>query len=572
MQPEKLATVSGKISRGQSKDWFHIQCVVAQAEGFLSVYMGPEQVLSKEVVDWGAGVNAWRFSSQGVCDMSIDHFVVSAAFFGELALGDMDGDSLSIGWEAAQGYDWGVPNDIFVDEDGDGRVLFEEYILGTSDQEANEEAPQYGWLDQYYYDTSFAGLASLSFPSFLSPSRVSYFQEDFQYFEGFNLEERSNRFGRRLRGYLTPEESGYYTFWSIFDHDSEVRISLTGKPEDSELITFTQGWNKRWLWEEYPGQKSLPIYLAAGEAYFVDVAIQGLKENEFMGLKWAHEDWETAKLIPAALVRPFERLADDLDDDGLPDAWEVAHGLNPLSPWGDAGAWGDPDGDGIFNEREHAFGFDPQVPDVSQVPERSSVFNVDGRTVTDDVSPWVATTVGASAEGEAFGLDDGFAIIAEGGAYALDQTRAYQGRVNDGYHFLSQPVVSAFELTARVDMEFLQHTGSFAGLSLVSELEAKGRRASVFMAGDGRVVTATRTLLNKSAWGQDPLQAGLSGPSAKTAQAWLLGCAWSGATGWPRFTALSMALNGPSMNRVSFLRARRLEWVCLLLRHVPSPM
>jgi hypothetical protein len=53
----------------------------------------------------------------------------------------------------------------------------------------------------------------------------------------------------------------------------------------------------------------------------------------------------------------------DADGDGLPNGWEQAHGLDPLSALDDDGALGDPDHDGQGNLAEYRAGTDPQNPD-----------------------------------------------------------------------------------------------------------------------------------------------------------------------------------------------------------------
>ena len=67
-------------------------------------------------------------------------------------------------------------------------------------------------------------------------------------------------------------------------------------------------------------------------------------------------NWQAASPTPAAL-NPVGAL--DTDGDGLPDAWELLYGLNPLDATGDHGAAGDPDHDRFSNLEEYLSGTSP---------------------------------------------------------------------------------------------------------------------------------------------------------------------------------------------------------------------
>ena len=57
--------------------------------------------------------------------------------------------------------------------------------------------------------------------------------------------------------------------------------------------------------------------------------------------------------------RGSENSAVDSDGDGIPDWWEIAHGLDPTDSSDRNGAYGDPDGDGLDNWAEYCAGTDP---------------------------------------------------------------------------------------------------------------------------------------------------------------------------------------------------------------------
>ena len=55
----------------------------------------------------------------------------------------------------------------------------------------------------------------------------------------------------------------------------------------------------------------------------------------------------------------------DSDGDGMPDWWEIAHGLDPYDAEGENGAYGDPDQDGLNNYSEYLAGTNPWMVDTN---------------------------------------------------------------------------------------------------------------------------------------------------------------------------------------------------------------
>ncbi len=111
--------------------------------------------------------------------------------------------------------------------------------------------------------------------------------------------------------------------------------------------------------------------------------------NEFL-LVW--ED-------PASIPRQLRALrigggSDDVDDDGLPNEWELQYGLNPNSAEGDDGPDGDPDNDELTNIAEFRLGTDPTDPDFDNdgLLDGQEDTNSDGMLEGRETNPLLADT------------------------------------------------------------------------------------------------------------------------------------------------------------------------------------
>lgn len=113
----------------------------------------------------------------------------------------------------------------------------------------------------------------------------------------------------------------------------------------------------------------------------------------------------------------------DSDHDGMPDVWEIAHGLNPNDP---ADAALDPDNDGLTNLQEYRHGTDPHVADT----DHDGVLDgYDAYPLDPTRFQFNSTLVKSSVVAENF---SGSAVNAPINSYAADIVVSYQGGATNG--------------------------------------------------------------------------------------------------------------------------------------------
>lgn len=140
--------------------------------------------------------------------------------------------------------------------------------------------------------------------------------------------------------------------------DSKARVFFDGK-KYFDGTTATPEFS-------VPGaiERRFKVRLKAGQYYAIRIEYEGGGEKSKARLLWSSPSTPQQPIPQTQLFSPqsdsYAAIVDK-DHDGLPDAWEVAHGLNPYDA-SDASL--DADGDGLSNMQEFQAGTDPQNVDT----------------------------------------------------------------------------------------------------------------------------------------------------------------------------------------------------------------
>ena len=117
--------------------------------------------------------------------------------------------------------------------------------------------------------------------------------------------------------------------------------------------------------DKYPSQQSRAIQLTAGQKYYFEVLHKQGGYSDHVSVAWQTPN-AARQIIPASAFNADFTEAEDRENDGLPDSWELQVGLNPadnglIDPRdGENADW---DGDGISNLTEYQLGSNPKSDD-----------------------------------------------------------------------------------------------------------------------------------------------------------------------------------------------------------------
>jgi hypothetical protein len=254
------------------------------------------------------------------------------------------------------------------DPDGDGATNREEWLAGTDPLDP-ADFPE---SDRMLTSEAWTGIPGHQIDDLVSHPRFPAKPDIITRIDNLDFGHEGENYGVRLRGYLTAPVDGLYHF-SVSGNNACVLYLGESDDKFTKRVVARVEVGTRWRSFNTGGHlRSGAIPLERGKRYYIEVIFKrGESEQDradHSSVAWKRPGVPHYSVIQPGFFSPYQPDLRDLDDDDLPDEWEILHGLDPTDPSGDTGAWGDPDGDGLENFREFQHGLDPHTPDVHGTP------------------------------------------------------------------------------------------------------------------------------------------------------------------------------------------------------------
>ena len=116
----------------------------------------------------------------------------------------------------------------------------------------------------------------------------------------------ADNYSRKVNGYVVPQITGYYTFWIASDDDSDLYLSTDADPANKTQIAFVNGYTSFQVWTTQASQKSAPVLLQAGRAYYIEATQIDGGGGDYLSVGWQPPSGSGIVVIPQAVLAPFK--------------------------------------------------------------------------------------------------------------------------------------------------------------------------------------------------------------------------------------------------------------------------
>ncbi|WP_068544449.1 glycoside hydrolase [Thalassotalea crassostreae] len=102
--------------------------------------------------------------------------------------------------------------------------------------------------------------------------------------------DSADNYATRIQGYLCAPLTGEYIFWIAADNSGELWLSSDDNPNNKTKIAYSNDWTDFQDWDKYGSQQSSPIYLIAGQKYYVETLHKEHNGNDNLSVGWQLPD------------------------------------------------------------------------------------------------------------------------------------------------------------------------------------------------------------------------------------------------------------------------------------------
>ena len=96
----------------------------------------------------------------------------------------------------------------------------------------------------------------------------------------------ADNYGQRLLGQLLPPLTGFYVFYIACNDQGALYLSPDANAENKTLIASVPSYTSLREWDLFASQQSAPVWLVAGQSYYVEAQMQEGTGGDFVSVAW----------------------------------------------------------------------------------------------------------------------------------------------------------------------------------------------------------------------------------------------------------------------------------------------
>jgi ELWxxDGT repeat protein len=120
-----------------------------------------------------------------------------------------------------------------------------------------------------------------------------------------DISNAGTNYGARIRGYVCPPATGYYSFYITSNDHSELWLSPDNDPSKRQKIAYVFGATDPYESDKYPSQVSGPVDLTSGQQYYFEVLHKQGVGTDHLSVAWRRPDGIFEGPIRADYLSPF---------------------------------------------------------------------------------------------------------------------------------------------------------------------------------------------------------------------------------------------------------------------------